>query len=81
MWLLFLEWKLSAGVLEDMKCTQCNSTSVAKIIYGLCEITDELEQAINKKQIILGGCLITDHDSKWECNDCGENWGVVDHDE
>ena len=76
-----MEWKLFAGVLEDMKCPQCNGTSVAELIYGLCDITDELEQAINKKQIILGGCLITDHDSKWECNDCGENWGVVDHDE
>jgi hypothetical protein len=76
-----LEWKLSAGVLEGMKCTQCNGTSVAEIIYGLCDITDELDQAINKKEIILGGCLITNHDSKWECNDCGEQWGVVDHDE
>ena len=76
-----MEWKLFAGVLEDMKCIQCNGTSVAELIYGLCDITDELEQAINKKQIILGGCLITNHDFKWECNDCGEQWGVVDHDE
>jgi len=63
-----------------MKCPQCNSTSVAEIIYGLYEITDDIEQAINKKQMILGGCIITDHDSKWNCNDCGKKWGVVDHD-
>ena len=76
-----MEWKLPTGVLEGMKCTQCNGTSVAEIIYGLCEITNELEQAINKKQIILGGCLIGNNDLKWECNNCGEKWGVVDHDE
>jgi ribosomal protein S27AE len=75
-----LEWELSKGVLEGMKCIQCNSTSIAELIYGLCEITDALELAIKKKEIILCGCLITDHDSKWECNDCGKKWGVVDHD-
>ena len=76
-----MERELPTGVLEGMKCTQCNGTSVAEIIYGLCEITNELEQAINKKQIILGGCLIGNNDFKWECNNCGEKWGVVDHDE
>jgi len=76
-----LERELPTGVLEDMKCIQCNSTSVAEIIYGLCEITNELEQAINKKQIILGGCLIGNNDPKWECTDCYCRWGIRDEDE
>ena len=64
-----------------MKCIQCNGTSVAEIIYGLCEITNELEQAINRKQIILGGCLIGNNDPKWECTDCYCRWGIRDEDE
>ena len=76
-----MERELPTGVLEDMKCTQCNGTSVAEIIYGLCEITNELEQAINKKQIILGGCLIGNNDPKWECTDCYCRWGIRDEDE
>ena len=64
-----------------MKCIQCNGTSVAEIIYGLCEITNELEQAINKKQIILGGCLIGNNDPKWECTDCFNRWGARDEDD
>jgi len=61
-------------------CMQCKSANVAEIIYGLCDVDDELEQAINKKEIILGGCLIGSDDPKWCCNDCGKKWGVVDHD-
>ena len=63
-----------------MKCTLCNSTSVAELIYGLYDVDDELEQAIKKKEIILGGCLIGNNDPKWCCNECGKKWGVVDHD-
>jgi hypothetical protein len=61
-------------------CPICKSNNSAEIIYGLQSIDDELEQAIKKKEIVLGGCLITEHDSKWKCNKCGNRWGEQVHD-
>jgi len=61
-------------------CVVCKSKKFAEILYGLQSVDDELEQAIKKKEIILGGCIITDHDPKWECNDCGNRWGEQDYD-
>jgi len=34
-----------------------------------------MEEQLEKKEIILGGCYVTDHDPKWECNECHHQWG------
>ena len=39
----------------------------------------ELEKEIDEGNIILGGCLVTDHDPKWECNSCHHKWGDRDY--
>ena len=78
MWVFFLEWKLFAGVLEDMKCPKCNSSSVAEILWGYTADIRGLEKELDKKKIVLGGCIVTDHDPKWECNDCLTRWGERD---
>lgn len=62
------------------QCSVCKSKNYAEIIYGLQSFNDELEQAIKKKEIVLGGCLITEHDPKWKCNKCGNRWGEQIHD-
>ncbi|MDB9721655.1 hypothetical protein OAA51_01395 [Nitrosopumilus sp.] len=38
-------------------------------------------QAIKNKEIVPGGCLIGNDDSKWECTDCHWQWGTRDEDE
>ena len=32
------------------------------------------EEELNKKEIVLGGCLVIEHDPKWECNSCSHRW-------
>ena len=58
-----------------MNCPECNKKWVAEILWGYPPDTESLEKAIEKKEIVLGGCLVTDHDPKWECNDCHHKWG------
>ena len=36
---------------------------------------ESIEDELEKKTIVLGGCLITEHDPRWECNECHHKWG------
>jgi len=56
------------------KCPNCQNTNYAKIIYGLIADMYEVEEQIEKGQIMLGGCIVTGNDPKWKCNDCGTRW-------
>lgn len=58
-----------------MKCPNCNKEWIAEILWGYPEDTQALEQELERKEIVLGGCLVTNHDPKWECNDCNHQWG------
>ena len=58
-----------------MKCPECNKTWVAEILWGYVGDMKAIEEKLKKKEIVLGGCLVTDHDSKWKCNDCHHRWG------
>jgi len=58
-----------------LKCPECDSASVAEILWGYYTDVDSLEDALEKKEIVLGGCCVTDNDPKWECNDCNNRWG------
>ncbi len=58
-----------------MNCPNCNSSSIAKILWGYPGILDSLKEELDKKEIVLGGCVVTDHDPKWECNECITRWG------
>ena len=63
-----------------MKCPKCNGEKIALILWGYPHYNDELEKALEKKETVLGGCLVTDHDPKWECTDCYHRWGERDED-
>lgn len=56
------------------KCPNCNGVNYAKILWGLPADMRELEVAIARKEIVLGGCVVTSYAPKWECNDCGNRW-------
>ncbi len=51
------------------KCPNCGSLKIARIVYGLVDLTPELEKDLKEEKVVLGGCVIGE--AKWECVDCG----------
>jgi len=64
-----------------LNCPNCNSINFAEIFWGYPGDMKEIQDALDKKEIILGGCIVTDQDPKWECNDCNHRWGHRDEDD
>jgi len=62
-----------------LKCPECNKQWIAKILWGYPDMRT-IEEKLERKEIVLGGCLVTDHDPKWECNECLTRWGQRDED-
>jgi len=58
-----------------MKCPICNKQRIAKIFWGYPADMNEIREALEKKEIVLGGFIVTDHDPKWQCNNCFHRWG------
>jgi len=56
-------------------CSKCKSNHIAELLWGYPPDMDAIEEKLEKKEIVLGGCLVTDHDPKWECNNCHHRWG------
>jgi len=56
------------------QCPNCQSTNRAEIIFGLIADMGEIEELIKNKKIVLGGCIVTGNDPKWECNECLTRW-------
>ena len=57
-----------------MKCPMCGGKDIASIMYGLPAFDEELEQKLKSKEIVLGGCCITEADSQYHCNTCNKNF-------
>ena len=78
-WNAFLEDE-EVQTLNESKstCHSCNSKSVAWILWGYPVDMRAIEQKLKDRKIVLGGCIVTDHDSKWECNECHHRWGNRD---
>ena len=57
-----------------MNCPECGKSWIAEILWGYLDV-EVIEEKLEKKEIVLGGCLVTDHDPKWECNNCHHQWG------
>ena len=55
-------------------CPKCNSTNVAKYLWGLRLLSDQLERDIEEGRVILGGCVVCVDDPKFHCNDCKYDW-------
>ena len=51
-------------------CPNCNSTSMAEILYGMPALSDKLDKALLERKIVLGGCMVTKDDPDFQCNDC-----------
>lgn len=53
-------------------CPICGGKNISKILWGMPLWTPKLEQDLESKKVVLGGCCITDNDPTYYCNDCGK---------
>jgi hypothetical protein len=51
----------------------CSSAKVRPIVYG--EPSAELEHRAKRREVVLGGCIVSDHDPAWDCGDCSHRFG------
>lgn len=58
-----------------LKCPNCDKEWIAEIFWGYPGDMESLKGQLDKKEIVLGGCLVTGFDPKWECNNCHHRWG------
>ena len=53
------------------RCPACGSDRVARILFGLLDMDDDISRKIEEGEIVAGGCLVSDDDPAWRCLDCG----------
>lgn len=51
-------------------CPNCNSPSLAKILYGMPNYDDDLNDDLQSGKVVLGGCSETDNDPDLHCLVC-----------
>lgn len=61
-----------------MKCPKCKSKNICKIIYGYINVDDQIQQQIDQKKIELGGCIVGENSLEFRCNECENEWGIID---
>ncbi len=65
---------------QNPPCPDCKRNNVALIFWGYPGDVDWYLQATKDKEIVGGGCCVSDNDPKWECIDCYHKWGERDDD-
>jgi|TARA_B110000438_G_C15235971_1_gene403499 rubredoxin len=63
-----ITWE-SIGSMSE--CPKCGGTDIAMILWGLPQMSEDLEKKVKDKKIVFGGCCVSRGDPKLECNDCG----------
>ena len=56
------------------KCPECGGTDIAMILWGLPQMSKDLEKKVKDKKIVFGGCIVSKNDPELECNDCGSRY-------
>ena len=79
-WYAFLEDEEIQALIEKLVCPHCVSPNIAIIFWGFPGDMEDIEKSIENKKLVLGGCLVSDNDPKWECTDCQYRWGERDDD-
>ena len=59
-------------------CPSCKSKNAALIFWGYPGDMEWYLNAVAKKEIVLGGCTLSNNDPKWECIDYSLRWGKRD---
>ncbi|HLA12706.1 MAG TPA: hypothetical protein VJ023_19125 [Pyrinomonadaceae bacterium] len=57
---------------KPKSCSNCGSKRIVTITYWMPDLSEELWRKVDEGKIVLGGCVVTDFDPKWQCVDCGE---------
>jgi transposase len=60
---------------KNPTCPRCKKDNVALIFWGYPGDMDWYLQAIKDKEIVGGGCCVSNNDPKWACTDCYHRWG------
>ena len=63
---------------SKQNCPQCGTARVARILYGLPILDDDLRLELSEKKVILGGCVIGQGSPTHQCVECGHSWGRMD---
>lgn len=59
----------------EQVCPKCGVRRARPIVYGLS--TPGLFKAAERREVALGGCVISDSDPRRRCAACGAEWGVI----
>lgn len=54
-------------------CPLCGGNNTSKIFWGMPAWSPEMEQEVESKKIVLGGCCIPIPTPSYHCNDCDED--------
>lgn len=63
--------------MNNPVCPKCNSSNVAKIMYGYPAFDEEFEKEVAEGRVFLGGCCIEDKMPEYHCNACGKEFGKI----
>ena len=55
-------------------CPKCNSTNTVFLSYGLPDCSAEEQELIDRGDIVLAGCGISEDTPNWGCRDCEHTW-------
>ena len=55
---------------KPRKCPKCGAKTIASILYGLPDFSEELKADIDAGKIVLGGCCIDPKNPIWKCTTC-----------
>jgi len=59
------------GGTELSECPKCGGADIAIIFWGLPDGSEFLKEAVKRKIIVYGGCIVSKNNPELECNDCG----------
>jgi len=62
---------------ETVVCTVCDSSNIAKILYGKPNWNDEMKEKIDSGELTLGGCFMSKDNPVYACNDCHARFGEL----
>lgn len=60
------------GMTAESICPHCGSDKTAAILYGM-PAPEAVEQA-QRGEIVLAGCVVSDHDPERACRECASLW-------
>lgn len=59
---------------KPLSCTECGSTKIAEILYGLVLPDEDTAKKIERGELILGGCVFFPDSPDWQCQNCGQTF-------